>query len=72
MKTKQAARELLFFVAALALSACSDQRQEPAPKTAETDEVTSVDEAKSRFLKGIEWSGRPGGASHAGRGIAKA
>lgn len=59
MKTKIAVKALLFFVAALALSACSDQRQEPTPKTAEPEEVTSVDEAKSHFKKGIAWEDRP-------------
>lgn len=59
MKTKRAAKTLLFFVAALALSACSERRQEPAPKTAETEEVKSMEEAKSLFLKDIEWDNHP-------------
>lgn len=57
--TKQAGRTLLFSVAALALSACSDQRQEPTPKTVEPEEVRSADDAKSRLLKGIKWDSRP-------------
>ncbi len=59
MKTKHAALKLLFSVAALALPACSDQRQEPAPKTAEVEEVRSEDQAKSYFSKHIDWSKRP-------------
>lgn len=61
MKMKRAAETLLFSVAALALSACSDQRQEPAPKTAEPviDEVRTADDAKERFRKGIDWDSRP-------------
>ncbi|MBD5779379.1 hypothetical protein IEN85_07720 [Pelagicoccus sp. NFK12] len=60
MKQEHAGAKLLFFVAALALSACSDQRQEPSPKAAEIEEVTNVDDAKSHFLKGIDWSERSG------------
>ncbi len=60
MNTKHAAYKLLFSVAALALSACSDQRQEPAPKTAEPEEVTSIADAKSHFLKAIDWSQHEG------------
>lgn len=60
MKDKRAANTLLFFVAALALSACSDPRQEPPPKTAEIEEVTNEADAKSWFLKSIDWEKRPG------------
>lgn len=59
MNTKHAATSLLFSVAALVLSACSDPRQEPAPKTAVIDEVRSLDDAKTRFLEGIDWQSRP-------------
>lgn len=59
MKTKHAVSTLLFSVAALALSACSDQRQEPAPKTAVIEEVRSLDDAKTHFLEGIDWQSRP-------------
>ncbi|MBC2607752.1 hypothetical protein [Pelagicoccus albus] len=59
MKKKLAGRSLLFSVAALALSACSDQRQEPAPETAVVDEVRTEKEAKERFLSGINWETHP-------------
>ncbi|MBK1878863.1 hypothetical protein [Pelagicoccus mobilis] len=61
MKAKRAVETMLFSVAALALSACSDQRQEPTPKTAEpvVYEVRTVEDAKARFAKGIDWDSRP-------------
>lgn len=60
MTKRNTAYVLLFAAMTLALSACSDQRQDPVPKTAaETKEIRSVDAAKSRFAKQLDWSRHP-------------
>lgn len=60
MTKRNTAYTLLFSAVALALSACSDQRQEPTQKAAaQTEEVRNVEAAKAQFLKERDWSKRP-------------